>query len=118
MSNGECQYVADARHLLISTPCTCPVSAVLRDLAGPRAVQDKANAYIAASESKVLDLSRSELGTLLRLPAALTRFRATGIRMMNLSYNSITSLAPLAGDILPNLEGKRVYGSTLSRRYT
>jgi hypothetical protein len=79
-------------------------TAVLRDLVGSSA-PDKASAYLAAAETKVLDLSRSELGTLLRLPAALSRFRATGIRMLNLSYNGVTDLAPLSGDLLPNLEG-------------
>jgi hypothetical protein len=79
-------------------------TAVLRDLVGSSA-PDKASAYMAAAETKVLDLSRSELGTLLRLPAALSRFRATGIRILNLSYNGVTNLAPLSGDLLPNLKG-------------
>lgn len=89
--------------MLMSQTSPHNLRAVLRELLGHHGQQ---LGMQQAPSGDTLDLSRSELDTLTRLPATLAAWGSGhSIRVLNVSYNCLVDVSAVRGELLPALEG-------------
>ena len=79
--------------------------AVFREINTGDDSQAAETSFLLPAGQQVLALSRREIASLARLPRVLVGEPGASIHTLNLSYNCLTDISPITGDVLPALKG-------------